>query len=551
MSQGYLVLVLHAHLPFVRHPEHEDFLEESWLYEAVLESYIPLLWALERLSDEEVPYRLTLSLSPTLVAMLNDPLLRARFVRQLERLVELAEREVLRTEYLPELHETALFYRDRFRLALRDYEERWQRDLAGAFRRLAATGCLELITCAATHGYLPLLAANPLAVQAQVRVATAEHTRTFGALPRGFWLPECGFYPGVDRVLADAGVHYSFLESHALEHAVPRPRYGVFAPVRCPSGLSVLARDPNSTKQVWSSVEGYPGDADYREHYRDIGFDLDLKSLGPSAHPLGIRRQTGIKYHRVTGRTEVKDPYVRARALTRAGEHARDFCASRRRQIEWLAPRMAHPPVVVAPYDAELFGHWWFEGPDWLEAVLRAVATDPSVVGLATALDVLDDPATLDAASPSASSWGFKGYNEMWLNGTNDWIYPQLHALGERMVALAAVYPSATGDVRLALNQAARELLLAQASDWAFIMSQRTAVEYATNRTREHVSRFRLLADMIDHGAIDRGVLASIAEQDNPFPDLDYCVYRSDYGSTPSPNPAAPAVSPPPVAPTS
>lgn len=529
MSRGHLILVLHAHLPFVRHPEHDDFLEEGWLNEAILESYIPLLWVLEELAEQQLPHRLTVSLSPTLVAMLNDPLLRSRFVRYASRLSELAEREVLRTKYLPELHENAVFYRDRFDRALRDYEQRWHADLAGAFQRLEAAGHLELITCGATHGFLPLLAPSPLAVRAQVLVAVEEHERVFGSRPRGFWLPECGYYPGVDRVLEQAGVRYSYVESHAVEHADPTPRYGVFAPVRCPSGLTVFGRDPTSNRQVWSSVEGYPGDADYREHYRDIGFDLDLKSLEQVAHPLGIRRQTGIKYHRVTGRTEFKDPYVRAQALRRTTVHAEDFCASRRRQITWLAERTERPPVIVAPYDAELFGHWWFEGPEWLAGVMRTVAADPEIIDLATATDVLAERPADDTAVPSASSWGFRGYSEMWLNGTNDWIYPHLHSAAERMVELAARHPAAAGNLERALNQAARELLLAQASDWAFIMSQRTAVEYATRRTREHVARFRLLANMIDAGAIDAGALASIAEQDNLFPALDYRVYRSDY----------------------
>jgi 1,4-alpha-glucan branching enzyme len=535
MNRGHLFLTLHAHLPFVRHPEHDDFLEEGWLYEAILETYIPLLWTFERLAEGRVPYRVTLSLSPTLVAMLNDPLLRARFVLRLGRLNELAEREVLRTRYLPEFHETACLYRDRFARALRDYEERWHCDLIGAFQRLREAGYLEIITCAATHGYLPLLALTPLAVRAQVLVALDEHEACFGERPRGFWLPECGFYPDVDSVLTEAGVAYSFVETHAIDHADVASRYGVYAPLRCPSGLVVFGRDPTATKQVWSSLEGYPGDPDYREYYRDIGFDLDLKSLGAFAHPLGIRRKTGIKYHRVTGRTNSKDPYVHARALERVRAHAEDFCASRFRQVGWLGPRMDREPIVVAPYDAELFGHWWFEGPDWIEEVLRQLAQESSTMDTRTPSDVLAERPVDDVATPSASSWGHRGYSEMWLNGANDWIYPLLHGAAERMVALAATRPTATGVLKRALDQAARELLLAQASDWAFIMSQGTAVEYATRRTREHIARFRQLADMIERGAIDVKTLATIAAQDNLFPSLDYRVYRADYGTAGAP----------------
>jgi 1,4-alpha-glucan branching enzyme len=529
MSPGQLCMVLHAHLPFVRHPEYEDFFEEGWLHEAILESYIPLLWVLEGLAERGVPYRITFSLSPTLVAMLNDPLLRLRFVRRMERLCELTEREVRRTRHSPELYQTALLYRERFARARRDYEEHWRRDLAGAFRRLVEAGHVELITCAATHGYLPLLNQNPLAVRAQVLVAVAQHRACFGSPAHGLWLPECGYSPGLDGVLHEAGIRYTFVETHAIEHASGPPLYSVYAPLYCPSGVAVFGRDPESSRQVWSSAEGYPGDPDYREYYRDIGLELDLDYLGSCAHPLGIRRNLGIKYHRVTGATETKGPYDRARALARTAEHALDFCRNRREQVQWLCPQMDREPVVVSPYDAELFGHWWFEGPEWLGHVLRNLAQSPQLLSLVTPTEYLATHPTNQVATPSPSSWGYRGYNEMWLNGHNDWIYPHLHEAADRMVTAAGAHPSADGLERAALNQAARELLLAQASDWAFIMTQGTVVPYAVRRTKEHLSRLHRLVRMVERHAVDAADLAAIQGQDNLFPDIDYRVYRPDY----------------------
>lgn len=529
MSQGQLCIVLHAHLPFVRHPEHEDFLEEGWLHEAILESYIPLLWMLEGLAEHGVDYRITFSLSPTLVAMLNDPLLRSRFSLRMERLCELADREVRRTRELPGFHRTALLYRDRFARARRDYEGRWQRDLVAGFRRLAQAGHMELMTCAATHGYLPLLNQNPLAVRAQILVAVAYHRACFGSPAQGLWLPECGYYPGLDAVLHEAGIRYTVVDTHAIEHASGTPHYGVYAPLYCPSGVAVFGRDPASSRQVWSSAEGYPGDPDYREYYRDIGFEIDTQSLGSCAHPMGIRRNVGIKYHRVTGPTESKEPYVRERALARAAQHAEDFCLSRREQSLWLAPQMDRKPVVVTPYDAELFGHWWFEGPDWLGCVLRELTKHRDVLRLVTPAEYLARHPKNQVATPSPSSWGYRGYNEMWLNGKNDWIYPHLHEAADRMVAAAGAYPRAEGLERAALNQAARELLLAQASDWAFIMTQGTVVPYAVRRTKEHLSRLHRLLRMVERDSIDLADLSAIQAEDNLFADIDYRVYRADY----------------------
>jgi 1,4-alpha-glucan branching enzyme len=375
-------------MPFIRHPEHEDFLEEGWLHEAILETYIPLLWTLEALIEEGVDYRITISLSPTLVAQLADPLLRSRFARRLDNLTDLAGREVHRTPEHPEFEANARLYQARFARARRDYRERWHGDLIAAFRRLEQAGRVELITCGATHGYLPLLSENWLAARAQVLVAVAHHRRFFGELPRGFWLPECGYFPGLDEVLAEAGVEYSFVETHAIDHASRASEYGVYAPLRSPNGVLFFGRDPESTRQVWSSTEGYPGDPDYREYYRDVGFDLDREALGACAHPMGIGRNTGIKYHRVTGSDE-KQPYVRKQALLRAREHGKNFFSNRRRQVGSLREKMDRAPLVVAPYDAELFGHWWYEGPEWLGHVLRNTASDGEVLGLSTPADYL------------------------------------------------------------------------------------------------------------------------------------------------------------------
>ena len=533
MSRGYVCLVLHAHMPYIRHPEHEDFLEEGWLREAILETYIPLLWLLEDLEERGVEYRITLSLSPTLVAMLKDPLLVFRFERHLGYLCDLSEREVRRTRHQPLVQRTANLYRDRFARALQDYTERWRGDLVLAFRRLSEAGRVELITCSATHGFLPLMNHNPAAVRAQILVGVQHHREWFGSAPKGLWLPECGYFPGLDGVLAEAGIGYTFVETHAIDHIQGQAHYGVYAPLVSPSGVAFFGRDPESTEQVWSSVEGYPGDPNYREYYRDAGFELDTKALGPLAHPLGIRRNVGIKYHRVTGRTEEKEPYVRERALERACEHGRNFRDNRGAQIEWLAARMDRKPIVVAPYDAELFGHWWFEGPDWLGHVIENAAEARERLSLCTPSDYLAAYPVNQLATPAESSWGYKGYNEMWLNGKNDWIYPHLHEAADRMVELAEAAPHASGDAQRALNQAARELLLAQASDWAFIMSQGTVVAYAERRTKEHLERFRELAAMLRARSFDQARLAELEACDNLFPHIDYRVYRADYAASP------------------
>jgi 1,4-alpha-glucan branching enzyme len=524
VPHGSLALVLHAHLPFVRHPAHEDFLEERWLFEAITETSLPLLDLLDALDRDRVPARLTLSLSPTLLNMLADPLLRARYLRHLDRLVELSEKEERRTRGDGRFHRLAEMYLARFYRARTVFLDEWHQDLTAAFRGWQDRGAIEIITTAATHGLLPLLAVSPVAVRAQIAIAVDEYRRFFGRGPHGFWLPECAFEPGLDTELARPGIRYFFVDTHALSHATPRPVYGVYAPIACESGVVAFGRDPDTAKQVWSAEEGYPGDPWYRDFYRDIGFDLEYDYVRPYLAPTGQRIHTGLKYHRITGRTDQKEPYDPERARHQAQAHADHFVDARRRQVEWLARSMDRPPIIVCPYDAELFGHWWFEGPHWLECVLRRLSATAELVAVAAADDLLRHP-TVQRSTPAASTWGGKGYGEVWLAGNNDWIYRHLHATADRLHALCRRYPSADERTRRALTQALRELLLAQASDWAFMMSRETTAEYAVRRTKDHLLRCQELCGAVERGDIDDLRLVALEDSDNLFAALDHRVF--------------------------
>jgi 1,4-alpha-glucan branching enzyme len=527
MSRGYLAIVLHAHLPFVRHPEHRYFLEENWLYEAITATYLPLLDAWRGLRRDGVPFRVTLSLSPPLVSMLRDDVLKLRYAGYLDRLQSLGAEERRRTEREPHFHHLAKFYSDRFGHLKALYDE-ISGDLVGAFKELQDQGYLELITVGATHGYLPVIR-SPEARWAQIQVAVESYKRHFARSPRGIWLPECGYAEGVDGMCARAGVRYFFMDSHGLLNARPRPPLGINAPIYTPAGVAAFARDLESSKQVWSANEGYPGDGDYRDFYRDIGFDLPLGDIGPYVHPDGIRVHTGYKYFRVTGANvdlADKQPYRPEVARERAETHAANFMFNRERQIEHLAAQMDRKPLVVSPYDAELFGHWWFEGPMFLDFLARKIAAHNEVVSLTTPSEYLAEFPVNAVCEPSPSSWGDGGYSAVWVDGSNDWIYRHVHRAEARLHELAVKHKDgASGLLGRALNQAARELLLAQSSDWAFIMKTGTAVKYAVDRVKTHLARFRRLDREISAGWLDEGWLSDLEWRDNVFPELDYRVY--------------------------
>lgn len=527
MTTGYVALVLHAHLPFVRHPESDYVLEEEWLFEAITETYIPLIQVFEGLRRDGINFKLTMSMTPPLVSMLMDPLLQERYDHHLAQLEELTELEVERNQHNGHLRYLAEHYAHEFN-AVRQVWERFDRNLITAFKEFFDSNNLEIITCGATHGYLPLMKTYPQAVWAQIQVACEHYEQTFGRPPKGIWLPECAYYEGLERLLADAGLRYFLTDGHGILYARPRPRFGTYAPIFTETGVAAFARDHESSQQVWSSEVGYPGAAEYREFYKDLGWEAEYEYIKPYIMPNGQRKNTGIKYHKITGRglglsdKALYDPYW---AREKAAEHASNFMFNREQQVQHLAGMMQRPPIIVSPYDAELFGHWWYEGPWFIDYLFRKVWHDQQTYEMTHLADYLRSHPTQQVCRPSQSSWGYKGFHEYWLNETNAWIYPHLHKATELMIDLARQEPWDELSWR-AMNQAARELLLAQSSDWAFIMRTGTMVPYAVRRTRSHLLRFHKLYDDIKAAKIDAGWVEKVAAIDNIFPQINYRSYR-------------------------
>jgi len=496
------------------------------LYEAITETYVPLISVFEGLVADGIDFRMTMTLSPTLISMLSDPLLQERYLRHINKLVELSQKEMERTKWQESFRRLAEMYFNKFSHA-RDMFQRYACNLVGAFKKFQDLGKLEIITCGATHGFFPLMDVCRDSVRAQVRVAADHYESVFGRRPRGIWLPECGFYPGHDEILRESQIKFFFTDSHGLLHGTPRPKYGVFAPVYCKgTGVAAFGRDLESSKQVWSSIEGYPGDYNYREFYRDIGFDLEFDYIKPYIHPDGVRINTGMKYYRITGTGNHKEPYVPEWARDKAAEHAGNFMFNRQKQAGYLNELMDKAPIIVSPYDAELFGHWWYEGPMWLDFLFRKVACDQDELRMITPSEYLLENPRNQVITPSLSSWGYKGYSEMWLQGSNDWIYRHLHAASDRMSELARAFPDAQGLLRRALNQALRELLLAQSSDWAFILGTGTHTSYAVRRTKDHLLRFNRIYDEVKSSSINESWLSDIEYKDNLFPNINYQAHR-------------------------
>ena len=524
--KGYVNFVLHAHLPYIHHPESEDYLEEEWLFEAISETYIPLLLNFKKLEEEHVDFRLTMTMSPPLLNMLDNKLLQERYIKYLNKHIELAEKEVKRTVYDSRLNNLSKYYLNRYTNDLHVFKDIYNCELIKGFKHFQDIGVLEIITCGATHGYFPILYINEKTVRAQIAVGVQTYKKFFGKAPRGIWLPECGYVPEADKYLKEFGIEYAIVETHGILYADPTPIYGTYAPIVSYGGLVAFGRDLESSRQVWSSINGYPGDFNYREFYRDIGYDCDYEYIKPYIASNGARVNTGIKYYRITGKDCPKDYYDIQWAKDSAEKQAGHFMDCRTKQIDHLASYMNVPPIITCPYDAELYGHWWYEGPYWLYILFKKIYYDECNFKLITPSEYIDMYPQMQVSTPCRSSWGANGYSEVWLNQTNDYAHRHLHKAGDRMCELASMFPNEGNTLRRqALNQCARELLLAQSSDWLFIITNGTMVEYAHKAIKDHIGRFTKLYYQIKNNKIDAKYLLDIFDKDDIFPEIDYMVY--------------------------
>jgi len=543
------VLALHSHLPYVlnhgRWPHGSD-----WLCEAALDTYLPLLERLEELAAEGTPTPLTIGFTPVLANQLASP----TFAREMEtfftqRLAACDEAPAALTASGDAgLVPLVDFWRSRLG-RLRALFRRIDADLVSAFRRLQEQGRLEIIGSAATHGYLPLLGRDE-SIRLQLAVGREEHRRLFGVAPAGCWLPECAYRPrgkwrgkkvrrGTEQYLAEAGFRYFFTDAHLAHAGSPLGAYGeiplgaerfdaerhdpgsaagggtraAHSPYRAyrVSGRGVrppvaaLVRDPRSSMQIWSRHQGYPGDEWYLEFHK-------------------IRWPGGLKLWRVSGANVDlggKRPYEPSVAHERAMTHASHFV----HLLQSLGQQQADgggAGIIVAPFDTELFGHWWFEGTDFLAATYRALRGRPTGdVCAVTASQHLEAHPPRVAVQLAEGSWGANGDHSMWLNERTAWTWQRLWSLEDAFwdVAPAALASAAT---HATLAQAARELLLAQASDWQFIISTGAVVDYAERRFTLHCDDAERLVKALSSGDGEAAgrMAAELARRDDLFPNI-------------------------------
>jgi 1,4-alpha-glucan branching enzyme len=522
-----VALVLNAHLPFVRKPQYAQFYEERWLFEVISETYLPLLRMFRRLELENIPFKVSMVFSPTLLAMLADSLLCERYVAYLDNQIELAQKEKSRLAGDAVFEPLATMYYDLYRRSKDEFENQHGHNIVRAFDYFSKKGHIELMTTAATHAFLPIYADLPEVIDAQIETAIISHRTEFGKNPSGFWLPQLGWYQGLEKHLRAYNIKYTIVTTKGALLGTPLPFYGSFSPVMTPSRVAAFIRDAGATKAVWSETEGYPAHPVYRDFYRDIGYDLDTAYLSP--YLTGIERgYTGFKYWAVTGKTDVKRPYEPVAASAQAVSHAHEYLSDRKVQARaasfWMKDR---PPLIVCPYDAELFGHWWFEGLQFLEAFFRAAGRkdEENSIRLVTLSEYLAENPDCPESEPEFSSWAEGGYAEAWLDGRNDWVHRHTRKAAERMRELTIRFPNETGLRERILNQAAREVLLSMSSDWALLLRSGKSADFAARQIRESIYNFNHIYEMLSAHTVETEWLTNLEKRHNIFPHMNYRIF--------------------------
>jgi 1,4-alpha-glucan branching enzyme len=542
MADKYFSLVLHSHIPYVlAHGSWPHGMD--WLYEAAAETYMPILGVFERLADEGISARTNIGFTPVLMEQLKDPGFARGFDEYLRMKIEIAARD---REYFERTGNTALrpltdFWEAWYRKLLADFHGRCRGDIIDAFRSLQDRGHIEILTSAATHGYFPLLARDE-SIRHQVRQGCHTYRKYFGRDARGFWIPECAYRPGytwksplgigepyprlgVDEILGQEGIGYFFVDAHLLKGGEAKGVYidrfpglkllwekfrDAYKPadelhrdpyssyLAHPSHVPFFARDDVSGSQVWSRCMGYPGDGSYLEFHKK--------------HFPG-----GMRYWRITSSDAdlgLKEPYDPARTRERMEEHAGHFVSVLEETL-----REKTSGSVVALYDTELFGHWWFEGPEWLYLVIKKLSSGP--VKPMTAGGCLDKLPSETVISLPEGSWGKGGFHWIWLNEDTSWIWKNIYRIEEEAAALT---PRLGRLDRRILKQFFREKFLLESSDWPFLISTWSARDYAENRAAEHFERALTLAEWLKEGrvltAAEEALLSVFETEDRLFEEV-------------------------------
>ncbi|MBD3194284.1 MAG: DUF1957 domain-containing protein [Candidatus Lokiarchaeota archaeon] len=525
--RGYFGLVLHGHMPWCKKSGVWPA-GEQWYTEAALETYIPMLNVLRELKNEGINTAITINITPILAELMADEYMKERFREYVEDLIIRAQNDVKRFENHPQRQKIAKNHLNNFEYILDTFYNNYYRDLLGSFKWLQDEGMIEIITSAATHGFLPLFKKDS-GIFSQIQIGVDTYKKHFNKDPMGFWLPECAYRPkeiqngevreSIDYWLSNSGIEYFFVDSHGILTAdliENKNKIGLNTNFgyRLSTGVSVYGRNKKSSRQVWDAKIGYPGEDYYREfHKKD--------------------HQSGLHYWRITGKEigeDGKQLYDIDRAQVKINEHSNHFLNLLIQEATDFSDQYDYPGIIVSPYDFELYGHWWSEGIKWLGKVFRLISNSKEI-DMITISDYThlhkDDFSTIKMKE---STWGAGGHFQVWDNEEHRWIWPYINSSVREFESVLKNNKNPNQDQMRVLKQVARELLLMEGSDWPFLLYTKQAKEYANERFHHHHQRFNKLIwqakNFNEPKRLSEEELTHIESIDSCFQDLNMDYFR-------------------------
>ncbi|MDR2149651.1 MAG: DUF1957 domain-containing protein [Spirochaetaceae bacterium] len=515
MGRYTFSLVLNAHTPFIRHPEVDRVMEEQWFFEALSDTYLPLLELCNRLEADHVPFRLGLVLSPTLCHSFQDTLLIQRYLDYVDHQIEFGQAEQTRAAGYPDRQHLAQLFCDAVAEKKKRFIHQYDKKILEAFKYFQRKGSIELLLTTATNAFLPFYTAYPESIQAQFETAIINFRSIFGRYPQGFFLPEMSWTPSLDSYLRAYHFAYTIVDTHGLLLGNPPAQKGIFYPVKTPLGIFVLGRNFNMPQFSQHTV--------YRDHNCDAGFEFPADLVSAFQASDGARMSTGYRYYNKA--QGLYDPDAAAR---QAAQDAHEFLATRLDEFQEIKQYMAEDALDLYVLNADQFGRFWSEGICFLEALFREIAQHSPDCCVATAAEYLytQNIACFQTMTPEFSSWGNNGYAETWLDSSNDWIYRHLLQATIRMTELAERFPNAVGIKERTLNQAAREILLAQNSDWTKMLHRQEYTDYARRQVTDSLRNFTTIYEALGGSYLNMEWLTELERRHNIFPDINYRVFR-------------------------
>jgi 1,4-alpha-glucan branching enzyme len=536
-GKNVIAIVLNAHIPFARKEGANFSFEEMPFFVTVSETLIPLLEMFDRLEADEIPFRLGLVVSPVLCQMLTDNLLINHYLDYVDRQIAFGVQELERTKNDPVLNNLVRYYYDNAIERRILFTERYEKNIPRVLSYYQKKGRLELLVSPATNCFLPFYIEHYEIMRAQIETALASHKKFFNSKPDGFWLPELGYHPKLSPYLRSYDFRYTIIDTHSALLANPPPMYGSFFPLKTNHNVVLLVKDFYAHRDIMDRELGMPVESDFRDFFHDAADDLPLESIKLFLGDDGTRLSTGYKYHSIGSGMKPRTFYDPQLAAKKVKEYADTFLEKRVSTLnmagELMQKKQAGAALSLCVWNVDFLGRFWHEGTLFLENIFR-VGHVKNKVQFMTPLEYINcqDESLFQTVKPEYSSSGFNGYAESWLDASNDSFYRHLFHAAERMAELAERFRNETGIKERALNQAAREILLALSSNWQRLISTQNNISlpkwknYAKNELESHLKNFTTIYEALGSNYLSTRFLTDIEHRNNIFPDINYSVFR-------------------------